>query len=65
MTQDSRRQTRDLIRQIHARHGHRGDAFLAPDEPEPFVGRGFHADLFPGHAERDSNALFHFGDVRV
>ena len=35
--------------QIHARHGHRGDAFLAPDETHVFVRRGLDADLFFGN----------------
>jgi len=48
-----------------AGNGHSGDAFLAADETETFVGGGFDADLVGLDAEGGGNVLFHRGGVWV
>ena len=53
------------IRQIHTRHRHCGDAFLAANETHFLIRRRLDADLFFGNAERGGNALLHLGDVRI
>lgn len=50
--------------EIDGGDGHGGDAFLAADETEAFIGGGLDADLGDGDAESFGDALFHFLEMR-
>ena len=52
-----------IFGEINGGDGHGGDAFLAADEPEGFVGGGLDADAGGEDAEGVGDVLFHGGDV--
>src|SRR5271154_5380185 len=54
-----------MLRQIHAGHGHRGDAFFTADETHQLVRRRLDADVFKIDLQRVRDAKFHFLDVRI
>ena len=53
------------IWQIDTGHRHRGDAFLATNEPQVFVGRGFNSNSLLVDLQSLGNVELHFVQVRI
>src|SRR5277367_5599313 len=54
-----------MLRQIHARHGHRRDPFFAADETHQLVRRRLDADVREIYFQGVGDAKFHLLDVRI
>src|SRR5262245_28167089 len=52
-------------REVDGSNGHRGDAFLAPDESHAFVGGRFNPHLFNPDLQGGSDVFLHRGYVRI
>src|SRR5665213_211882 len=54
-----------MLGQIHARHGHRGDAFFAADKTHQLVRRRLDADVREIYFQGVGDAELHFLDMRI